>query len=421
MQTLHQQMLAEGIPHTWVEGVTRAHHWNSGWLEIAIAGLDSVAPPNNQPPVAVVQAAPTTGAAPLTVNFNGSGSSDPDPLDTISYAWDLDGDGAFDDATAAQPSFVYTAPGVYNAALHVTDQAGLFDTETVQIVVDNGSIPPIVTTVTPAAGATEVLPGANMTATFSEAISASTVNASTFELRDPSGALVSAVVSYDAGTLTATLNPVNPLAVSSGLYTVRVVGGAVGVTDLAGNPLAADYTWSFSTEVAPMTVLGPPTVDGNGVEYYSVVSAYQGAQPTTLRILEPTNPTPGEAQRFVFFLPVDPGVTGLGSEFGDGLEQARILNLHNLYNAVLVAPSFHIEPWYGDHDSDPTRRLESFLVQHVAPFVDQFAAPGTTPDRWLVGFSKSGFGALSMIFRHPAAFTAAAAWDVPAQFTDLSV
>jgi hypothetical protein len=185
--------------------------------------------------------------------------------------------------------------------------------------------------------------------------------------------------------------------------------------------MAADFTWSFSTAVAPMTVLGAPTVDGNGVEYYSVLSAYQGDQPTTLRILEPTNPTPGEPQRFVFLLPVDPGVTGLGSEFGDGLEQARILNLHNLYNAVLVAPSFHIEPWYGDHDGDPTRRLESFLVQHVAPFVDQFAAPGTTPDRWLVGFSKSGFGALSIIFRNPTAFTAAAAWDVPAQFTDMSV
>ena len=33
----------------------------------------------NQPPTAVAQATPTTGAAPLTVAFDGSGSSDPDP------------------------------------------------------------------------------------------------------------------------------------------------------------------------------------------------------------------------------------------------------------------------------------------------------------------------------------------------------
>ena len=59
----------------------------------------------NQPPIAVAQATPTTGAAPLSVAFDGRGSSDPDPGDTLSYAWDLDGDGAFDDSTAAQPTY----------------------------------------------------------------------------------------------------------------------------------------------------------------------------------------------------------------------------------------------------------------------------------------------------------------------------
>ena len=55
----------------------------------------------NQPPVADATATPTTGSAPLTVSFNGSGSSDPDAGDTLSYAWDLDGDGAFDDSSVA--------------------------------------------------------------------------------------------------------------------------------------------------------------------------------------------------------------------------------------------------------------------------------------------------------------------------------
>src|SRR5829696_4810866 len=48
------------------------------------------------------------GAAPLTVTFDGTGSSDPDG-DALSYAWDLDADGAYDDATAPRPTWTYTA------------------------------------------------------------------------------------------------------------------------------------------------------------------------------------------------------------------------------------------------------------------------------------------------------------------------
>ena len=48
---------------------------------------------------------------PSTVHFDASGSSDPDPGDTLTYAWDLDGDGAYDDSTAQKPSFTYTDDG----------------------------------------------------------------------------------------------------------------------------------------------------------------------------------------------------------------------------------------------------------------------------------------------------------------------
>ncbi len=91
----------------------------------------------NQPPVAVATATPTTGPAPLTVTFDGSTSSDPDVGDTLSFAWDLDGDQAFDDSTAPQPSYTYTGTGVHTATLRVTDTGGATATDSVVIAVGN--------------------------------------------------------------------------------------------------------------------------------------------------------------------------------------------------------------------------------------------------------------------------------------------
>ena len=105
----------------------------------------------NQPPTAVASATPTSGSGPLTVNFNGSGSSDPNG-DMLTYAWDLDGDGTFDDSTASQPSYTYTQQGSYTATLRVTDPGGLSDTDAVVISVGNTA--PTATIASPAAGTT---------------------------------------------------------------------------------------------------------------------------------------------------------------------------------------------------------------------------------------------------------------------------
>jgi PKD repeat protein len=105
----------------------------------------------NQPPTAVVTAGPTNGQAPLTVAFDGTASSDPDG-DALTYAWDLDGDGAFDDGAGATAGFTYTQPGTYTATLRVADPSGAAGTASVAISV--GNTPPAAVIDTPVAGTT---------------------------------------------------------------------------------------------------------------------------------------------------------------------------------------------------------------------------------------------------------------------------
>src|SRR6185436_14621513 len=88
---------------------------------------------------------------------------------------------------------------------------------------------------------------ANVTATFSEAMDASTLTTATFTLvPQGSGTPVAATVTYSAGANTATLDPTANLAPST-TYTATIKGGSSGAKDVAGNALAADKVWIFTT------------------------------------------------------------------------------------------------------------------------------------------------------------------------------
>ena len=116
--------------------------------------------------------------------------------------------------------------------------------DVVFITVPPETTPPTVTAVSPANAATGVGGSASVTATFSEPMDPASISASTFELRDQNNGLVPAAVTYDPCTRVATLNPSSNL--TAGLsYTATVRGGATGVKDFAGNPLATDFVWFF--------------------------------------------------------------------------------------------------------------------------------------------------------------------------------
>jgi glucose/arabinose dehydrogenase len=94
-------------------------------------------PGGNRAPTADAKATPQAGPLPLKVEFDATGSTDPDAGDVLSYAWDLDGDGAYDDSTAAKPTWTYTTAANVTVRLKVTDKGGLVSTDTVVIGAGN--------------------------------------------------------------------------------------------------------------------------------------------------------------------------------------------------------------------------------------------------------------------------------------------
>ena len=110
--------------------------------------------------------------------------------------------------------------------------------------------PPTVTSTVPANGAQNVAIGSSIAATFSEAMAPLTISTATFTLQQ--GATpVPGTVTY-SGT-TATFVPLSSLAPATA-YTASITNGA---QDLAGNALASNYVWSFTTGAA---LSAPPPV-----------------------------------------------------------------------------------------------------------------------------------------------------------------
>jgi len=106
----------------------------------------------------------------------------------------------------------------------------------------DSTAPTVVSTV-PFNSATGVPLSQTLAATFSEAMDHSTINASTFALVAAGGSPVTGIVAYDVVSHIATFAPAQALMVNT-VYTATITTGA---KDLAGNPLASDADWNFST------------------------------------------------------------------------------------------------------------------------------------------------------------------------------
>jgi hypothetical protein len=120
--------------------------------------------------------------------------------------------------------------------------------------------PPTVTSHQPPTNFVGVSSAATITATFSEAIDPTTINTSTFLVKVTStGTAVPGTVTYTATTRVAEFKPTgvlpNPVSITATVTT--------GVKDLAGNKMAADFSWAFTTrdDTGP-TVIATSPADG---------------------------------------------------------------------------------------------------------------------------------------------------------------
>jgi len=143
-----------------------------------------------------------------------------------------------------------------------------------------------------------------------------------------------------------------------------------------------------------------------GIPSWTVTSDYQNG-PNKLEILAPDPIDPARKYPVVVMLPVNTGTWG---NWGSSIVEVKKLNLHNAFQAICVAPAFDTEPWGGDHPTNPKVRQQAYILDVVLPFVEK-EFPIDPNQRHLIGFSKSGLGALSLFLRNPDRFAKVAVFD----------
>ncbi len=140
------------------------------------------------------------------------------------------------------------AEGMHSLTAIARDAAGNeASTPTVLIEVQNAyNAAPEITSVFPPGGSGDVSIDQPINITFSEAMDAMTINETTIGLLSAADVQVAGNVTYNSATHTVALMPANLLE-SNTTYQVVVQGGAGGVTDIAGKPMATDHNWFFTT------------------------------------------------------------------------------------------------------------------------------------------------------------------------------
>src|SRR3989338_3716307 len=219
--------------------------------DVTAPAVISTSPANNATDVAITSA--------ITVTFS-------ETIDSSSFNLTLsDGGGNIAGTTTTNNALVTFTPSSslsYSTTYTATISSGIQDTAGNTMATNytwswtTGAAPdttaPTVQSTSPGSGATGVsVSNTTITATFSESMDSSTITTATFTVSGVTG-----TVTY-SGT-TATFTPSSNLSYST-TYTVTIT---TGVQDSAGNAMASNYTWQFTTTSSPGTLDTSFNVDG---------------------------------------------------------------------------------------------------------------------------------------------------------------
>jgi hypothetical protein len=176
-------------------------------------------------------------------------------------------------ASSSVASFTPSVPLAYDTVYTATITTGVADTLGDELSANTvwsftTAIQPTVVSTVPANGATGVPVSQVLSASFSEAMNPATLNTATFTLTFAGGA-VAGTVTYSPTGSVASFTPNVRLAYGT-LYTASITTGA---TDTAGDPLAANYVWTFMTMTQPTVIATTPANGATGVPITQVLTA----------------------------------------------------------------------------------------------------------------------------------------------------
>lgn len=253
---------------------------------------------SNQPPYPTFTYLPDNPTAGSSVDFDGSGSTDPDGS-VASYDWDLKG-GVGIEATGATVSYTYTNAGVYNVSLTVTDGDGASATTSrwVTVAQSDGDLPPNASfTYSPAVGVRDTTLTLDAGPTTDPD---STIADYDWRITSPSGDLVT------RGGETATVTPTE-----SGRYEVELtVTDGQGISDSRTRTVRvlkpADEGGGV-TDGSPPFTLDAPTTRG----FHATSGVATAPNAPDWRLVTTTHP------RSVEFTPVRSSLSSVASSAAD--------------------------------------------------------------------------------------------------------